>query len=257
MGNRLRHEERIREKIALRLDNRQIAWLIMGCAVISAAVFGVGYTIGSNTTSSSANGQTAMVLPAILQAPEVRQKQIPPTEDSILEPGYTYDSTLSKPTPRVEVDDPTLQLLANKLAEIEQEAELAVKAEPMDMALAGPRPAHAVDKNMPVATKPTPHSEGTSNGVQNDAPHSSAQANSADPGYTIQVKAFRSQKEAAKFLTALKSAGHSPYMLTTEIPGKGMFYRVRLGKFRTLADASQHQSDFENLEGFKTIVTPL
>ena len=257
MGNRLRHEEQIKEKVALRLDNRQIAWLVMGCAVISAAVFGAGYTIGSNATSSSVSGQTAMVLPAILQAPEIQQKATPVAQDGASDPGYTYDRALSKPTPRVEVNDPTLQLLANKLAEIEEEAELAAKVKPMDMALAGPRPAHTLDKNMAVTENKNLHAEGISNGIQNDAPHSSAKPESADPGYTIQVKAFRSQKEASKFLTALKSAGHSPYMLTTEIPGKGMFYRVRLGKFRTLADASQHQSDFENLEGFKTIVTPL
>ena len=46
-------------------------------------------------------------------------------------------------------------------------------------------------------------------------------------------------------------------MLTSEIPGKGQFYRVRLGRFDTLAAASKQQSEFENLEGFKTIVTPL
>jgi len=255
MANRLREEERIKEKVALRLDNRQIAWLVMGCAAISAAVFGAGYTLGSNSAPISVDSQTAMVLPAILQAPAA---VTPSTEtDSRRGPDYTYDRTLSKPTPRVEVDDPTLQLLANKLAEIEEEKEIQAKSAPVDMALAGPRPAAAVDANSGQAKPKNIHSEGISQGIQNDAPPSSAKPNPADSGYTIQVKAFRSQKEAAKFLSALKNAGHSPYMLTTEIPGKGMFYRVRLGKFHTLADASQHQSDFENLEGFKTIVTPL
>jgi hypothetical protein len=46
-------------------------------------------------------------------------------------------------------------------------------------------------------------------------------------------------------------------MLTSDIPGKGQFYRVRLGRFESLATASKRQSEFENLEGFKTIVTPL
>ena len=255
MGNRLRQEERIKDKVVLRLDNRQIAWLIMGCAVISAAVFGVGYTLGTTAAPTSLDSQTAMVLPAILQAPPTQNA--PDENEAQVKPSYTYDRTLSQPTPRVEVDDPTLQLLARKLAEIEKENEAAAKNAKLDMALAGPRPAAAIDTTKPQRVPKTIHSEGVSQGIQNDAPHSSAKPKPMDSGYTIQVKAFRSQKEAAKFVNALKNAGHSPYMLTTEIPGRGMFYRVRLGKFRTLADASQHQSDFENLEGFKTIVTPL
>jgi DedD protein len=260
MAYRLREEDKITEKVEVRLDNRQIAWLIIGCAVISAIVFVSGYTIGKSSVPTAVETMPSLAaLPATMNMEN--GAEVDPAKLAETTPSYTYDRVLSKPSPRVEINDPTHLLLANKLAEIENERAETAKADAMDMDLAGPRPVSAIEPANPRAeappTDPRIVPEGQATGTRNDARASSASSRKDKSGYTIQVKAFRSKQEAAKFISALRGAGHAPYMLTSDIPGKGQFYRVRLGRFETLAAASKRQSEFENLEGFKTIVTPL
>ena len=74
-------------------------------------------------------------------------------------------------------------------------------------------------------------------------------------GFTIQIKAFREKDEAREFMAMLVQSGHKPYLVTADVPGKGRFYRVRLGKYDTQVAADRKRKAFEKAEGFQTIVT--
>ncbi|NBO63777.1 MAG: hypothetical protein EBU88_02800 [Acidobacteria bacterium] len=51
--------------------------------------------------------------------------------------------------------------------------------------------------------------------------------------FAIQLEAFTSQEPAAKRMKELQAEGIDAYLVRSEVPGKGVFYRVRVGRFST------------------------
>jgi DedD protein len=77
-----------------------------------------------------------------------------------------------------------------------------------------------------------------------------ARADDAKPAdgklrFTLQLSSFQDRSEAEAFLTATKSAGYQPYLTEAEVSGKGTFYRVRLGSYRSLEAANDAKADYE------------
>jgi len=67
------------------------------------------------------------------------------------------------------------------------------------------------------------------------APESKAQP--VGKPYTIQVAAFKAAGDADKLVAELKQKGFTAYRAIGKIPGKGIWYRVRIGEYRNKADA--------------------
>jgi DedD protein len=63
--------------------------------------------------------------------------------------------------------------------------------------------------------------------------------------FTLQLSSFQDRSEAEAFLTAIKSAGYQPYLTEADVGGKGTFYRVRLGSYRSLEAANDAKAEFE------------
>lgn len=72
--------------------------------------------------------------------------------------------------------------------------------------------------------------------------------------YVIQIKAIQDAAEAKAFEAELRGKGHAPKLTTYDVPGKGTFYRVRLGPFDSLEAARTAQKQFEAVEGHVTIL---
>jgi DedD protein len=62
---------------------------------------------------------------------------------------------------------------------------------------------------------------------------------------TIQVASLRDPKVADRMVTKLKDKWYPAYRSVAEIPGKGVWYRVRIGSFKRKAEA---QSTLERLK---------
>jgi len=58
----------------------------------------------------------------------------------------------------------------------------------------------------------------------------------ADSGYYLQAGSYKSEETALTKIEELEEAGFEPEIYETEIPGKGLFYRVRLGMYESLDD---------------------
>lgn len=58
-----------------------------------------------------------------------------------------------------------------------------------------------------------------------------------EPGYTIQIASVKDQKSADKLVSDLVKKGYPAYRSAGEIPGKGTWYRVRIGSFREKSEA--------------------
>ena len=63
--------------------------------------------------------------------------------------------------------------------------------------------------------------------------------------FTLQLSSFQDKHEADSFLSSLKAAGFQPYVTEAAVSGKGTFYRVRLGTYRSLEAANDAKLEFE------------
>lgn len=63
--------------------------------------------------------------------------------------------------------------------------------------------------------------------------------------FTLQLSSFQDKTEAEAFLSTLKAQGYAAQITQAEVDGKGTFYRVRMGTYRSLEAANTAKSDFE------------
>src|SRR5262249_5593137 len=63
--------------------------------------------------------------------------------------------------------------------------------------------------------------------------------------FTLQLSSFQDKTEAEAFLSVTKSAGYQPYLIEADVAGKGTFYRVRLGSYRSLEAANDAKAEYE------------
>ncbi|MDL1968255.1 MAG: SPOR domain-containing protein [Deltaproteobacteria bacterium] len=59
-----------------------------------------------------------------------------------------------------------------------------------------------------------------------------------DKKLTIQVASFQDSKDADEMVARLKKKGYPAYRISSNIPGKGIWHRVRIGSFKDKAEAS-------------------
>lgn len=83
----------------------------------------------------------------------------------------------------------------------------------------------------------------------------------SEPGhegsYQLQVSSFQSETEGQKFASELRARGHKSYVHRAEVPGRGTWYRVRIGPFASLGEAKSYRAKFEEKERMTPfLVTP-
>ncbi|MCB9553818.1 MAG: SPOR domain-containing protein [Myxococcales bacterium] len=81
------------------------------------------------------------------------------------------------------------------------------------------------------------------------APPATAARENTGNRYTLQVKAARDKAEADAFIAALRRAGYKPHVVLADVPGKGRFYRVRVGRFASMAEAREFQRSYKMKTG--------
>ena len=60
----------------------------------------------------------------------------------------------------------------------------------------------------------------------------------------LQLSSFQDRAEADAF--ARRFAAQNAYVTSSEVPGKGTVYRVRVGSFSTMKEAATAKSSFEH-----------
>jgi DedD protein len=63
--------------------------------------------------------------------------------------------------------------------------------------------------------------------------------------YTLQLSSFQDKVEAEAYLATMKERGFQAQITQAEVEGKGTFYRVRMGSYRSLDAATTAKTDFE------------
>ena len=67
--------------------------------------------------------------------------------------------------------------------------------------------------------------------------------------YTHQVKASRDKDDAEGFVASLRRAGFEARLVQADIPGKGRYYRVRVGRFDSIEEARAFQRRYKVQSG--------
>ena len=79
-------------------------------------------------------------------------------------------------------------------------------------------------------------------------------ADAAGAGYVVKIVAYRDKGQSSALVARLVGKGYAAYVVT--VSGKGApLYSVRVGKFKTRADADAVRRRLEKEEQFKPLVT--
>jgi cell division septation protein DedD len=118
-------------------------------------------------------------------------------------------------------------------------------------------PAQNVLEATPVVTRPRdPLTKAASDNAQMVTPAAPSSGAGHEGGYQLQVSSFRSHDEADGFANQLRARGHKAYVLEAQVPGRGIWYRVRVGPFSTQHAASSYRSSFETREHVVPFIIP-
>jgi cell division septation protein DedD len=101
-------------------------------------------------------------------------------------------------------------------------------------------PAEELKINEPASVKPEPKKNATEETVL----------------FSIQVGAFRSSQEATTQMDKWRTKGYSTFMTVGDVPNKGTWYRVRIGRFTDLKEANGFLKRFKEKERIEALVVP-
>jgi len=116
-----------------------------------------------------------------------------------------------------------------------------------------PAPAPAAPAAPAEAAAPAPGPRPVEAAPPAEAPPPAAVAPPEAP-WTVQLAAAQDRAEAER--TAARFAALNPRIEEAQVPGKGRFWRVRVGSFETRQDAERYLHDVARETGAKGFVTP-
>ncbi|HEX9052171.1 MAG TPA: SPOR domain-containing protein [Anaeromyxobacter sp.] len=208
---------RTRERFEISLDGRQVASIVVGALVILGVVFVLGLNVGKQIGMRQAE---VAAPPGDLEALDRAPAPAPATKEPL-----TFHDRLTKDAPAAPPPAPP----------------------PAPAPAASPPPVAAPPPAEPPVAAPAP------------APaakpvEAAPRAAPPDRPWTIQLAAAQDRAEAER--TAERFAALHPRIEQADVPGKGRFYRVRVGAFETKPDAERYLRDVARETGAKGFVTP-
>jgi DedD protein len=162
-----------------------------------------------------------------------------PTEDNPPAPSPTDDDYAPSTTAKATEPKPAPKPAEPKVAD----SKPAPKPAEPKVADSKPIATPAKVASAPVATRTTPAAGGMKDAIARAA----QQPTEAVPGgaFTLQLSAFQNRPEAERFAAKLRDRGYAPFIVAAEVPGKGTWYRVRMGSFPSKDAASRYLTDFK------------
>jgi cell division septation protein DedD len=216
----------MRERSKGRLQQSPVVWATLVGVAVVAGVFAAGFVVGKRAARLEAPAAAGLDPIAQLDAerlahdnltfysqlPAKAPKEVPREMAGIPAP----ERATPAPLPAVPLPKP-------------EGASAPVK---LDVAV----PASAAPKSTAPPPTPAPPTPAAA-----PAPVLAAlQAGPAARGdYTVQVSSFQTREEASAFSASLERKGFKPFVVSAELPSKGTWYRVRVGKFSSEEQARQ------------------
>ena len=307
----LRDVERWKDKIEVRLDNRQVFFLFFGSAMVACMLFVLGVIVGKRLESRGRAEAPVIEDPlaaldrftapasatpagAALSFPHALINNAPPRGEH-LAAKPTLTAVVPAPrkpaersverapeksavhalagAPAPAVDAPVHEAQAKKLALVDSPASPVKKATPVDGPATPSAKKTALLPHPVAATAATPAKPAPIPAAPRVAPAKSdvavakpliaaakpvappaakaaAPAPAHAPGkgnFLLQLSSFQDRAEADAF--AHRFSSQNAYVVASEVPGKGLWYRVRVGSYGTMKDAAVAKAAFEHEHG--------
>jgi DedD protein len=270
----LRDIERWKDKIEVRLDNRQVFFLFFGSALVACLLFILGVIVGKRLESRGRAMAPELEDPLAL----LDKVATAPRSTSVVSGPALPKALLGTPAPVARPGASTAKAAPAPVtvakaapspvgpAKSSAPAATSTEARPAAVKLAPPpakpaqqpaKPAAPTAKALALAPKsdPAPPPAVPSAAKKAVAAPSiiapaAANTNAATKTkgrFTLQLGAFPDRAEAEAF--AKRFAAQSSYVVPSEIPGKGTWFRVRVGDYATAKDAIAAKSNFEKQHG--------
>jgi len=225
----------LKSRYEFQLDNKQLVLLFAGMIVILILAFILGTLFGRNLYSS----KVAETPPATAAAP---QGPAPSPGGTAAEEG-----TPAAPVSQEEKEKKALvkELEAQKLPSPPPGAAPATPGKPAPGAPAQPGPAAPAAPAKPplpgktVAAVPPGPASKTQKPQPATKPEPSPLPASRSGPYCIQIAASQNAGEADALKAKLADKKFEAYVVKADVPGKGTFYRVRVGHYKDRAQADK------------------
>jgi len=72
--------------------------------------------------------------------------------------------------------------------------------------------------------------------------------------YTLQLASYQDKSMAENDVKKMKQQGFAAFVVSADVPGKGLWHRVRLGSFISKADAEKLQKELNSKTGLSPII---
>jgi cell division septation protein DedD len=260
----MRDTHRLKEKYELSLDSRQIVTLTVASMVVLGGVFVLGVVVGKKLSAEAhALDKPADILSAADQKSEVlaQAEKVTP---------LTFQEELTKQ------NEPARNVVTLKQVELvrpeqpmppeptkveapkpEEQLSPPTIVEPPDVKVAEAKPEPAgLPENPKAAAVPTRTNDaGALKEAFGKAQKPVDVPGSADGTWTLQLSAYQDKAEAERFAAGLRDKGYAPYIVEADLAGKGLWFRVRMGRFGTKDAASTYLADFKRETSIAGIVT--
>ena len=183
----MKNADRLREKIQVTIDDRQVAALAVGALLLLAGMFALGLLVGIQMARRAPQPVPAGDLAALDE------------QRAVSESGHPTEQNRHDPSPTKDVPAP-----------------------PATVNIAPP-PAFTL-REAPAAFPEPPKDLGK---------------------FTVQLGASQDPSDAAQLASRTAAVGLKAYVAEARIPGKGTWYRVRVGSFPDKASADRFRRDVE------------
>lgn len=254
MDTAMRDLDQLRER-GDESTGRKLGLFAMASVLSVAAVFAMGIMIG--------RGDAAEV--AAPSDPLAQLALTPPAQGADNSVGIDMKpESLSFPSTLTDREDPAVEATVRAAAE----EHAALEGQPVantPVAAQAPvmAPAAAEAPAFPASREATEDTERLARVAKHDpliahalSPAAAAEVapHGHEGAYTLQVVSYESADQAERFAKNLRTRNHKAFVMQAEVPGRGRFFRVRIGPFDTRKGALDYQASFERNEHMHTIV---
>ncbi len=244
----MRDLDRIKEKVVIRLDNRQVAYAILGFILVSTGTFAGGVVVGKQMADAVPGTLEEL---AGLEATDadldgVREHRRRSKLLARIAPGTgNIEAELARASSRLDPDNPT------DAARMEAHRQIATARAVGVTRSLGPVPVEA--PAAPAGAGP----EALTVIARNPAKEQAALDAGAQVvgGYALQVAAFGSEGPAQVVARQLGAGGHDARVRVVA-SGETSLYRVEVGQFADAKAAGEFQKGFERTSGYSTVLVP-